>query len=57
LFLNFSLLYAIRKVQENQVGLDLNGTHQLLVYAEDTNPLRDNINAIKKNIEAVTDAS
>jgi hypothetical protein len=49
--------YAIRKVQENQVGLKLNRTHQLLVYADDVNLLGDNIDAIKKNMETLIDAS
>jgi hypothetical protein len=51
------LVYAIRKVQENQAGLKLNGTHQLLAYADDVNLLGDNLEITKKNTETLTDAS
>jgi hypothetical protein len=57
LIFNSVLEYAIRKVQEEQVGLKLNGTHQLLAYADNVNLLGDNIDTIKKNTETLIDAS
>jgi hypothetical protein len=57
LLFNFVLGYVIRKVQINQAGLKLHGTHQLLAYADDVNLLGDNINTINKNTQTLIDAS
>jgi hypothetical protein len=57
LLFNFALENAIRNGHENQVGMKLNGTRQLLVYADDVNLLGDTIVAINKNTETLIDAS
>jgi hypothetical protein len=57
LLFNVALEYAIRRVQENQEGLKLNGTYQLLAYADYLNIVGEKLDAINKNMKALLDAS
>jgi hypothetical protein len=54
---NFALEYAIRRVQVNQDGFKLSGTHQLLAYADDVNILGGSIHTLKENAEALVAAA
>jgi len=54
---NFALEYTIRRVQVNQDGLKLNGTHQLLTYADDVNILEGSIHTLKETAEALVAAT
>jgi sorting nexin-29 len=49
LFFNLALGYAIKMVQVNQDGLKLNGTHQLLAYADDVNILGGSVHTVNEN--------
>ena len=51
------IAFVCRRVHINQDGLKLNGTHQLLVCADDVNILAGSIHTIKENAEALVVAS
>ena len=51
---NFAVEYAIRD-QENRIGLELDGKHQLLVY--DVNMLVENLQTVWENAEIFIKAS
>ena len=57
LLFNIALEYAIRRVQENRIGFELNGKHQLLVYANDVNILGENLQAVRENVKIFIKAS
>ena len=57
LLFNFALEYAIMRVQVNQDGLKLNGTHQLLAYADDVNILGGSAHTVKENAESLVVAT
>ncbi|KAJ4437943.1 hypothetical protein ANN_13882 [Periplaneta americana] len=50
-------MYAIRKVQDNREGLELNGLHQLPVYADNVTVLGENPQSIRENTGILLEAS
>jgi hypothetical protein len=56
LLFNFTLEYAIRKIQETRLGLDMNDTHQILPNVDDVNLLGDDIRTIERNADVLLKA-
>ena len=57
LLFNFALEYVIMRIQVKRDGLKLNGSHQLLAYADDVSILTGSIHTLKKNAEALVAAT
>ena len=50
---NFALEYAIRKVQETRLGLEMNGNQQVLAYANDVNLMENDIKTLERNADVL----
>jgi chloramphenicol O-acetyltransferase len=50
LLFNFAVQHAVRRAEENQDDFKLNGTHQLLFYADDVNILGGSVHTVGKNM-------
>jgi hypothetical protein len=55
LLFNFALEYHLEDSREQEL-LKLNGTHQMLAYADDVNIVGENIDTIYKNTGGLLDA-
>jgi hypothetical protein len=55
----FSFCFRIcrQESQGNEASLELNGTHQLLVYVDNVNSLGDSVNTIKQKKETLLQAN
>ena len=51
LLFNFALEYAIRKVQETNLGYDMNSSHQVLTYEDNVNLMGDDIRTIERRAD------
>jgi hypothetical protein len=49
LLFNFTLVYTIKKIQDDNLVLKLNGTRLLIVYADDVNLFGGNKGTINKD--------
>jgi hypothetical protein len=56
-FITIVVLYIRSEHLNAYLPIKTNGTHQLLVYADDANLLGDNIDTVKKSTQTLIDAS
>ena len=56
LLFNFALEYAIRKVQETNLELDMKGANQILAFADDVHLIDDDIKTIERNADVLLNA-